>query len=448
MAKVQNNWIKVDTDGFKYSIGDIPLWRNTVELITNVFDEYRGYDDSRTKPSNMLVQTNHYRGFLYLSVWDNGNGFDDIEDSYTLFSASKKRNVATVSGRFNVGEKQLLVLADSWMIQTKTIEDEKPTRVSFVDNVFNQTSKQSYNHKDVMSGTSVVAKIKCTPDQYKEIWDKISTIIPPKGLSCAMVHNSQFVKIEDGINAMTTSGTGIDEAINSGDASNYSFLNEREISCGIVHTVEVTLDTVQEKDGLMKPTQRKTWVEVRAVDSMLVSEDVPQLYELGIPVQELGNEFPYHLNVMQKVPLPQSRDVVKSTYLNKLIGRVLEQLALDGKTILEDQDMGATFLKGALDKIDNADALKVVVDDVVGEDAVSWTSNPNAIWLAEQDGKNVIKRNTFGADTMSKLKGVGSLQSPVDIYRDELTEISRKEVMGNKPQDVDVRCPNCNHKIM
>ena len=251
MTKIKNNWIKVDTDGFKYSIGDIPLWRNTVELITNVFDEYRGYDQSRTKPSNMLVQTNHYRGFLYLSVEDNGNGFDDIADAYTLFSASKKRNVATVSGRFNVGEKQLLVLADSWMIQTKTKDDDKPTRVSLVDGYFNQSSKQSYDDKNVISGTSVVAKIKCTTDQYKEIWDKISLIIPPKGLNCAMVHNSDFVNIADGINAMNGSKSILDKTIESGDASNYNFFSDRESACGIVHTVEVTLDTVQEKDCLL-----------------------------------------------------------------------------------------------------------------------------------------------------------------------------------------------------
>ena len=47
---VSHNPFAVDTAGLKELLGEQPLWRHSVELATNVFDEFNGYSE-RSKPT-------------------------------------------------------------------------------------------------------------------------------------------------------------------------------------------------------------------------------------------------------------------------------------------------------------------------------------------------------------------------------------------------------------
>ena len=79
----------------------------------------------------------------------------------------------------------------------------------------------------------------------------------------------------------------------------------------------VQLPTVVLNEGSMTRTARRTGVEVYKSDN-------PKLYELGIPVCEIGKGFKYSLNILQKVPVSMNRDNVPASFLDTAIGRVLE----------------------------------------------------------------------------------------------------------------------------
>src|SRR5207244_2270653 len=100
----------------------------------------------------------------------------------------------------------------------------------------------------------------------------------------------------------------------------------------------VTLPTVVLTRDVLSRTSRKTPVDV--VDGL----NARWLFELGIPVcslEEVG--FPYGLDIQQKVPVPQSRDMVETSYLYRVIGTVLEQTAMDGVKLLGESDQQSGF---------------------------------------------------------------------------------------------------------
>src|SRR5438132_9807071 len=99
---------EVDVAGLAELEGGKPPYRLAFEPIANVFDEFRGYEEGRKRPSYCavtLVHSANPRGVL-LTVADDGPGFSNERDIWTLFASTGKRSAAGVSGRFNVGEKQ------------------------------------------------------------------------------------------------------------------------------------------------------------------------------------------------------------------------------------------------------------------------------------------------------------------------------------------------------
>ena len=81
---------------------------------------------------------------------------------------------------------------------------------------------------------------------------------------------------------------------------------------------EVTLPTlIADKEGVMKPTSRKTAVRLYEP----AEGETATIYEMGIPVVETGDRF--HVDVQQKVPLNMDRDNVTPAYLRAIRVAVL-----------------------------------------------------------------------------------------------------------------------------
>lgn len=376
----------IDVAGFSELEGGKPPHRLAFEPVVNVFDEYRGYDEARRKPSycavTMELNPTTGRGVV-LTVADDGAGFAHERDIWTLFGTSAKRGKAGVSGRFNAGDKQLIALAREATIKTNSVT------VTFKDGKRDVTR----HRQPIVSGTIVECLMPWSRSDMDSVIESLRSVTPPDGLSFTV--NGQSVAIP-------------------------------EKRC----MVTVTLPTVSLIDGVMKPTTRKCVVVVRPSDS-------PMLCELGIPVcglEDVG--FPWSLDVQQKIPLPMSRDTVSPAYLYRLIGSVIEQAAMDGVQLLTEDQEGAGFLKAALDWIRDANALKATTASVYGENAVRVSSDPIANAQAAASGASLIPGNCFTPETRKRMADWNTLPTAKEVYggTERLMELNAKPA-GSEPCD-------------
>lgn len=356
---------EIDVAGLAELEGGKPPHRLAFEPIANVFDEFRGYQEGRKRPSYCAVTLAHSpkpRGVI-LRVADDGAGFTNERDIWTLFGSTPKRKTATVSGRFNAGDKQLIALARSATIKTNKLT------VTFADGQREVTRHRA----PVVSGTIVETLMPWSLKDLDEVRGQLLRVLPPDDLSYTV----------------------------EGQA-----LKRPKTHC----TVSVALPTVLLSDGVLRDTVRKTVVRVTKTDS-------PILYELGIPVcnlVEIG--FPWSLDVNQKVPVPLSRDSVSPAYLFRLIGSVLEQASMDGIRLLTCEEEGAPFIRGALDWVRNPEALNITVKSVFGENAVRQSSDPVANAKAVANGANLLSGRRFSEKTRRRFDESGALPTAKDVY--------------------------------
>jgi hypothetical protein len=363
---------EIDVKGLAELEGGRPPERLAVEPIVNVFDEYRGYgEEGRKKPTFChitLFRPSGLRKTWTLKVQDNGAGFARPEDIWTLFGTTGKRSSERTSGRFNAGDKQLFATARRAVVTTGNIQ------VTFEDG-----ERKVYRPVSPFPLTEVAADMPWTVVEGEAVLNWLSNLEPPTGLEYCV--------------------------------------NEQEIKPSSVrHIAIATLPTVvlDSSLGVMRRTERKTEIGV------LHSRDNglgPWLYELGIPVCSLADVgFRWSLDVQQKIPLPLSRDVVSPAYLYQVIGKVLEHAAMDGVTLLTEEEQGAGFIKDALSWVREPEALKKVVQDVYGENAVRQSSDPLANAQAAMAGATVIPGRTFAADTRERFDKFNIMRTSKDVF--------------------------------
>ena len=392
------NLFEVDTIRLREVIGGLDSWRHVIELVANVFAEYRGYNPDRKKPVFCEVSlTKNGRKPAVLTVEDDGAGFDEVTDVWTFFRSTEKRDSATVSGRFNAGEKQLLAMA---------IEAEILTNNHTV--VFKNGERKHTRHRTpVIAGTKITASFRWNFTEFEAAVEQLKSVIPPAGLR--FVVNGELIE-----------------------------------SPKLTATTRVTLPTVLLKDmdgvAALRQTRRATNVQV------LETEGTPTLYELGVPICALDHEFPYSLNVEQKIPVPMTRDVVSKSYIERLIGLVLESTAMDGISLLTDDHADATFIKASLGYITNTDALKKVTENVF-PNAVQWSSDTQANAMAALEGVTVLTRGKFGRETIDRLKQNNILPSAIEQYGNRVDKMRVGEDK-DMVQKVSAKCPSCKHEFV
>ena len=353
VAPATTEMFTVDPQGLRELEEGRAVWRAPLELVSNVFDEARGYEGAgtvqRARPTRcdiVIEPVPGSRAHRYM-VSDDGAGFLDESDVYTLFGPTPKRSNAAVAGRFNAGEKQLIAVAKTAVVRT-----------GWSTTSFSNDRRTVKKHRTPHTGTSVECVMRWTVAEAEEVVEAIKRCRPPQGLT------------------VTLNGETLPDVA--------------EAHC----TVRVSLPTTLLSDGhgSMRPTVRKTNVAVLTCPD----ETEPWLFELGVPVAPIGGEFRWGLDVGQKVPLPQSRDTVAQSWLDKCIGRVIEAALLDGHDILSTEDADRSYVKAALEHVQDPEAVDKAVDSIHGEDAVRRSSDPVANFRAELAGHTLVSgRRTF-----------------------------------------------------
>lgn len=250
----------IDTRGFMLQMMELKPFRIVQEIISNSFDE-----DSVSKISCEIKAASPR--IIEIRIEDDGDGFIDISEAYTLFARSKKRNNPKKRGRFNLGEKQFFAIAKDGFIESGS------TRIDFKEDT--RTTTEIPKRKGVLIFGRMQWK-------SEEIVDILRT------LGKLMVPEDKILEIN----------------------------NTKVKSRKSIRTIKnVILPTVAEGENyVLTRVDRPTEIILYKVEA----NEKPWLYELGIPVQELDMGVLWHLDVQQKIHMPPTRTNVSSSYLKKL----------------------------------------------------------------------------------------------------------------------------------
>lgn len=286
---------------------------------------------------------------------DSPEGFADIAHAYTLFADSKKKNDPEKRGRFNLGEKLVIAMCDTAVIETTK---------GLVR--FTPEGREMEDDRATAQGSIFRGFVRLSDEEAKAVERLVHQLIPPKGV--------------------TTTFNGTE-------------LAHREP----LRTIEVSLRTERaDEEGFLRPTTRKTTV---AIYEPLEGEG-GQLYELGIPVVEVGDTF--HVDIGQKVPLNTDRDNVPPGFLRDVRAAVLNAT----HELLTQETASERWVDNAMeDEEVTHDAVESVVTARYGEKVVGQDpSDREAEKIAVSQGYTVIPAGAFSKGAWASVKAAEAVK--------------------------------------
>ena len=314
-----------------------------LELIQNAWDE------DVTKVLVNLTYEGYGRARLVVED-DSPEGFRDLSHAYTLYADSYKKSDPEKRGRFNLGEKLVIALSD----HVKIISTKGGIAIDVKNNKRNtlRTSRES--------GTLFVANLRMSKDEVEEALRISRTLIPPA--HCETIINGDVLE-----------------------------------SRAPLQLFEAILPTeVADPEGYLRPTKRKTWVEVYEVRE----GEEASIYELGLPVVATGDTW--HVLVRQKVPLNSDRDNVPPAFLRDLRALVVNEMAGD----LTADSASANWVSEALedDLIEKAAVEEVMTRRFGEKRVVHDPSDPEANRMAQSMGYTVIPGRALSSTAWSNVR--------------------------------------------
>ena len=307
---MNKQWFDVDKAGLGKQAEQQSKGRLIGELVQNALDEA-----GVTQIAVTLVPVPG-RPLAELTVEDDSpEGFRDLAHAYTLFAESYKRGNPLQRGQFNLGEKMVLAVCESASISTT-----KGTVVFDPDEGRTERPRQKRDRGSIFQG-----RIRMTREEYPQVADYLRALLLPEGIVVTFNGNQLLPRKP-------------------------------------IRTFEASLETlVADEQGVMRPRVRKTQVSIFEA----LPGETPSLYEMGLPVVELGSGDKWHINIGQKVPLNRDRDNVRPAYLQAVRVAVLNA-TYDLLTTADEATQGWVKLAGA-DPRCSDDAIKHLIRLRFGE---------------------------------------------------------------------------------
>jgi hypothetical protein len=337
----------VDRKGLARKFANRPKAFIINELLQN------GWDENITRIS-VIAEMLAGRPVCRIVVEDDcPEGFQDLASVYTLFRDSKKADDPTKRGRFELGEKLVIALAQRLVIRTTKGEI-----------VFEGDERTHYSKKRA-AGTVVELEVKMTRAEFDDLCSAVNSLLVPEDIVTMF---------------------------------NGKVLEPRKP----MHTFETALQTVRvDGEGQLKTTERFTEVNVYEVRE----GETAHIYEMGLPVVETGDKW--HYDIQQKVPVNWERNNVPPSYLKTLRVEVLN--AMHDK--VSKAEATATWVTQAVeDERVNQSALKDVVVKRFGEKSVVFDpSDSEANKIAMSQGYTVIPGGTLSKGTWENVRRFGAV---------------------------------------
>jgi hypothetical protein len=317
------------------------------ELLSNAWDadKVSRVDVSLTPPDK--------HGHSVLTVIDNcPTGWGDLTDAYTMYAESSRRGDAEKRGRFNMGEKDVLIVSLNGKLTTVSGQQ-----------IWDRKGRWS-GRETRKIGSEWMGIFELTQPEFDHICTHASTLIPPTGI--------------------------------------VTFFNDVALAARKpLNNFMVTLPLpLGQRGENSKMVERKTHVTVY---ERLPGEKA-HLFELGVPVVELLGGDLWHVNIGQKIPQPTERDNVPPSYLHKVRVAVYNAKFNDVPTDVA----GATWITDAMggSKITDA-AITHAMKSRHGEEwATRSTTDKGSKNEAVSKGYTVVERNSLPKEVLARLAKV------------------------------------------
>ena len=348
------NRFEVSTEGMRGLHAGRPLWSLVKELVSNSWDE----DVTLCTVTMRKTSTPEHSEVIEIIVEDDGAGFIDINDAFTIMAPTLKRINAVVRGRFNIGEKEILSVAEEGTVETvgTTIH-------------FPREGGREITSNDRTKGTVVSAIIERPWTEYDETIKALNEFLPPAHIT----YTVNGVVAEPRVSIGTTTGA---------------------------------LQTVL-ASGIGQPiryTTRKT-----AIDIYEPLNGTGHIYEMGITIQPI--DMPYDVDIQQKVPMPPNRDTVTNAYLQDVYAEVLTVVAKD---LQKSEASEAWVQMGVEDQRTPDDTVETVMKAKLGPNAVLHSTDTFANENAHDAGKDIIHPRTLSKKERQRFQDVGLVSSIVN----------------------------------
>ena len=338
---------EVSTEGMAGLHEGRELWSLAKELVANAWDEKTTVCIVNISP--LFGENGEER--IEVKVEDDGGGFKDIKDAFTLMAPTHKREDAEVRGRFNIGEKEILSIAVEGKVETVG------TTVLFPE----EGGREVLANKR-KKGTIVSAIVDRPHDEIQATVDALKGFLPPRHI--AYIVNG--VTVENRTLLKQTTG------------------RLRTIIAG----------------GLGKHLEysyRKSQIDIYEPRG-----EVGHIFEMGITIQPI--EMPYDVDIQQKVPMPPNRDTVTAQYLQSIYAEVLKVVIDD----LDETEASESWVQQGVEyKRTTDEVVKKVMEKKLGTDVVLWSKDTYANEVAHDAGMDVIQPKTLSKIERDRFKKVG-----------------------------------------
>lgn len=348
---------EIDVRSFRAQNVGRPAEHLIREAVQNAFDE---------NPDHVRVKVEPAKGRgLVVTVSDDGPGFSDEKDIWTIFS-SGKRDDPTKRGRLGRGLKELISVASEAEVLTagKRIVFEWKSG----------TLKRTARRKET-AGTTVTATVPSwTKSKIPAITEYLRKFIPPEGTA---------MSVNGVVNARPTAD----------------------------HDIKASLmTTVYDEGGVPKETFRTTTIR------LFNSDNGRWIYEMGIPVEPIPDEdgFEWSIDIAQRTPLRPERDMLPRLYVHHLYAHVANAL-MDKLPVEEMTDLWMEEAVGHY-SFDRKSQGKVYVERRFGANAARAIVNDphERNTRASEDGVNVVRTEHVSASVRDIIRDI--LPSTADIY--------------------------------
>lgn len=360
----QKNWFEVDKNGLNEMFANFPAERMVAELVQN------SWDCDKAKECKVVIMPNTGPGMKYTEVTvvdDNPDGFKNLQDAYTLFRSTDKREDPTKRGRYNLGEKIVLARAVNGLITTTTGAIE-----------FDGEGRKNRPSLKTKSGSVVSIQFKKWSDkEVKTTLEFLQKLYVPEGINFHVQG-----KVVDYTPPMKVSKVKMATEYLKPDGSGNMVMTK---------TTRVT----------------ELWFYPKRFDQA-------HLYEMGLPVCEIDGRF--DVNVQQKIPLSQDRTLVPQSYIQDIYAEMLMALG----DLIEPGDLGETHIRTAMEdeRIDPATCARLFKQQFGDKAVLDNPFDPDSNQEAARSGSTLVSTKTFGAAINSKLRQAGIQTSTESFCRD------------------------------
>lgn len=348
-------WFNADKEGLR-QVNERLVERRGFGMIGG--ELYQNVMDTDATECVFIIERVPHKPRIILTVEDNGPGFSNLTDAWTLFAPSEKKGDPTKAGRFNLGEKMVLSFAYQAAIRTTSGTVE-----------FDDTGRHHYPRRKRNHGTAFTAELACTAERYDQLIEYLHKILVRPGL------------------VLTVNGDRVESRVP-------------------IQQWQETMPTEIGDD--LRKTKRQTAIQIfEPADG-----EAAMLYELGIPVVETDDKW--HVNVMQKVPLNVDRDNVTPAYLRDVRVTVLNNMH---DKITEDDTTEAWVNEATSDDKCSDEAAETFRVKKYGDKSLASNPlNPEADGVAMSHGYTIIPSRGLSRGQRANLKRAGTLLSSSEKY--------------------------------